>query len=242
MPQSWPRCCSACTSPWPVGGCDRWLSRSIARMQGRTGRWERIRAHTLCCLCARLLKQPWQGDPSGMGNPPVRCTAPGAADCSPGKDGRTAVEPLHTQSSVARRTTCGCSEVIFGSLLRTVGIGGTGGLLQGARAGPLHWESRSHPLLHLWRVQKLFSVISGLELTAKPFLSAMAAWLGERLPGRSEHAPGAAGSVFPAPASPARAVLPQPPHAPCAPAAGGRPRTGHGTFPGSRTAQATWPQ
>lgn len=108
-----------------------------------------------------FLEQPWRGDPSGTGNPPVGRAAPGAADCSAGKDGRTAVEPLHTQSSVVRRTARGCSEVIFGSLLRTVGVGGTGGLLQGARAGPLHRESRSHPLLHLWRVQNLFSVISG---------------------------------------------------------------------------------
>lgn len=112
------------------------------------------------------------------------------------------MEPLHTQSSVGKRTTHGCSEVISGSLLQTVRVGETGGLLQGAGAEPLHRESRSHPLLHLWRVQKLFSVISGLELTAGPFLSAVAAWLGKRLPGRSEHAAGAAGEHVPSSCQP----------------------------------------
>lgn len=40
------------------------------------------------------------------------------------------MEPLCTQSSVRRRTTRGCTELIFGSLLRPTGIGETGDLLQ----------------------------------------------------------------------------------------------------------------
>lgn len=81
------------------------------------------------------------------------------------------------------------TEVIFGEGRQEAFCSG----LQGAGAGPLHWELCSHPLLHLWKVQEVFSVVSGLELTAQPFLSpeaAVAARLGKHFPGRSEHAPG----------------------------------------------------
>lgn len=113
--------------------CGRWLSPSITCVgtwRGDKG-WdwqtgEDQGAHTAPLVCQTphfgcSLTQPWWEAPhltGGMHSPEdcqllVLPTAPRV----PRKEGRMAVEPRHTQLSVGRRTTHGCREVIFGSLL-----------------------------------------------------------------------------------------------------------------------------